>query len=308
MLQRNADGAKSTPPIFNTANKSRAGRIGKKSRQENRNVYALDAIRADIAPLEPETDLLNTLRQMAEENQTRGMVALFDGFAAISQACQAIENEPRSDGFAEEHMEAEALRAWSKAYMVADFLKDQPVDDLHRDEVGRVLLTCALMMGHGMKQVAKIAAEFAALPDGFQRTAEEMQPPTVGDPGQGGEIETLACDFEEIAAQLMGPMLNDDGPVSTALSNHLIAGRVRDEFCRLEIKSDREAAFIVLMASGEVDGVRNGINGHERECERRLNSFLFMLSDYFAREVKTWPATMEWCHPVRVDPRESADD
>jgi hypothetical protein len=275
----------------------------RKSRVRKPKIMAIDAIQASIAPLGDEADLLNSLCGMAETNDTVGMIVLFDTFVTVAETYQNIANQPRATGEAEDLLDSESDRAWSKAYMVADFLKDQPISDIHRDEVGRVLVTCALAMGHGLKNAAEIAAELANLPDGFERSAEEMQPPTVLSPSaeDASELGKAAMEFEFIAAQLMGPMLDIDDPVTDALQTKLFESR--DGLCEMRITSRREAAFMVMMANAEADGVANGINGHREKSERRLHTILYMIGDYLAEEIASWPGARQWNFTPSADPR-----
>ena len=150
--------SKTNPPKI--VARSQANRISAQSAPKS----ALSIIRADIAPIGDEPDLLDVLCYLQEENDIGGTIALFDNYAAIAEAVEAIHNQPRTTGRASDFLEEKYCRAWSKAYLVADFLKDMRPDKLNVDFFADTLIRCAFKMGHSLSEIAAIAKEIDAMP------------------------------------------------------------------------------------------------------------------------------------------------
>ena len=125
---------------------------------------ALSIIRGDIAPIGDEANLLDVLCHLQEENDISGTIALYDNYVAVADAAQAVQNQPRAAGRAEEFLDDECDRAWSKAYLVADFLKDMRPDKLNVTYFADTLIRCAFKMGHSLSEIAAIAKEIDAMP------------------------------------------------------------------------------------------------------------------------------------------------
>jgi hypothetical protein len=139
--------------------RSRANRISAQSAPKS----ALSIIRGDIAPIGDEPDLLDVLCYLQEENDISGTIALYENYVAIAEAVAAIQNQPRTTNRASDFLEDEYCRAWSKAYLVADFLKDMRPDKLNIDFFADTLIRCAFKMGHNLSEIAAIAKELGAM-------------------------------------------------------------------------------------------------------------------------------------------------
>ena len=150
--------SKTNPPKI--VARSQANRISAQSAPKS----ALSIIRGDIAPIGDEPDLLDVLCYLQEENDISGTIALYENYVAIAEAVAAIQNQPRTTCRASDFLEDEYCRAWSKAYLVADFLKDMRPDKLNVTYFADTLIRCAFKMGHSLSEIAAIAKEIDAMP------------------------------------------------------------------------------------------------------------------------------------------------
>lgn len=122
---------------------------------------ALDVIRADIQPIDVEPNLLDTLCWMKDENDIKGMIVLYETFAGIAQKLNDIGNQPRASGRVEDFIDAECERAWAKAYLVADFLKDMRPTEFEFEGYSEILFRAALQMGANFKEAVAVVNEVA---------------------------------------------------------------------------------------------------------------------------------------------------
>ncbi len=127
---------------------------------------ALSVIRSDIQPIGDDPDLLGELRRMSKHNDVGGMVALYDAYSAAAEGLLLIQNQPRVSDAVDEFIEMESNHLWSKAYLVAQFLKDLRPDHRNVERYMTVLFNCAFQMGCNVPEVVAIVQEIA----GFSKT------------------------------------------------------------------------------------------------------------------------------------------
>lgn len=133
-------------------------------------------VRAEIMPIGDEADLLDLMCHLQERNDIGSAIALYQAYSAIADTFNAAINQPRTKDLAAAYIEDEASRAWAKAYLVADFLKDMRPNKINVDFYAEVLLACASQMGATLSEIAAIATEIAVMPlDGPSRIEPREQ-------------------------------------------------------------------------------------------------------------------------------------
>jgi hypothetical protein len=156
--QKHTAGTEANPPIMTqrpqNTTRHRGGRKPKNS--------ALGVISASIQPLSNEPDLLDVLCYMKDENDVAGMLGLYDGFVAIAEVANGHLNLPRVIGRGYGCFESESERAWAKAYLVADFLKEMRPDRYNSERYAATLFKCTLAMGNNLCDAVAVVNEIVS--------------------------------------------------------------------------------------------------------------------------------------------------
>lgn len=122
----------------------------------------LDVITASVRPIENDTghDLLNALCCMREANDLVGMLDLYDAYSRSAETLMFAGD--RSDGVAAGMLHEAGAHAWSRAYLVADFLKEMRPSKYMVERHCQALFNVALQMGGTLDEVSAVVAEIAS--------------------------------------------------------------------------------------------------------------------------------------------------
>jgi hypothetical protein len=131
------------------------------SQRKRRTKSKLNIIDAKICPLGAERDLLDKLCYLKDANDVSATIALYDAYAASAKLFEAFLEMPRA-GDAAEYLEDEFERAWAKAYLVADFLKEMMPNQLNIGAYIETLFKCSLQMGNNLTDVVSLFNELAS--------------------------------------------------------------------------------------------------------------------------------------------------
>lgn len=122
----------------------------------------LDVISAAIQPIEQDNgnDLLDTLCYMKDEADVLGMIELYEAYSASAERLGF--DSDRAQGRAHHFLNDEFCQAWSKAYLVADFLKEVRPPGWLAERYAQAMLAAAVQMGANLEEVAAVVAEIAS--------------------------------------------------------------------------------------------------------------------------------------------------
>lgn len=154
-------------PMLQTSSSNNPPQIVRtRARRQRPTPSKLGIIDAKICPLGAERDLLDKLCYLKDANDVTATVALYDAYAASAESFASFLNEPRI-GDAHEYLEDEFERAWAKAYLVGDFLKEMHPDEFNVDIYFGTLFKCAQQMGNNLTDVIglmdELASEYSAM-------------------------------------------------------------------------------------------------------------------------------------------------
>jgi hypothetical protein len=142
----------------------------------------LGMIDATLGPLGFEPDLMAEVRRLRDVNDVRGMLALFEAYRDVAEMFIKWHNMPRSKDL--QILEDEFSRAWSKAYIVAEYMKQMRPDPIEKERVAEALFSCALMMGHSLSDAIAVVQAIAIMPGATVLAANSM--PDRTDPRKAG--------------------------------------------------------------------------------------------------------------------------
>lgn len=248
---------------------------------------ALSLIKASIQPIGEDPNLHNELCYMAEQNNIAGMVALYDAYSSAARGFLLIQNQPCTPEMADDFLELERCQMWSKAYLVADFLKNLRPDKFQAEAYARTLFDCAFQMGLNLAEAAAIVHEITEMRPGDKPVQNQ---PVKTAPQKISRLSSLITSFEALLRRYFE--LDDAGDGSGAEFD-AIGDRIGDlihEGSFLTAETETEAAFLIMLANSTVDLTINGTTDlTKRDAAKRLERLLRGVMAFIPAGVKDIP-------------------